>query len=318
MNHPRVLETRDLELVTTIVECGGLARAAQRLHCTPSALSHRLADLERRLRIPLFTRSARRLLPTPAAEALRAGAEEVLARLAELESAAFQAQRGRLAVLRVATSCFTCYHWLPALLASFEAMEPQVEVRIVPGATRHAVRSLLEGQLDLALTDTPPRDVRLVAHPLFESRMVAIVSPAHAWAKRRQVAAADFEGVHLLRYDVPRQDSTLVAEILDPAGVRVGRDETLPLTEAIVELVRVGRGVAVLPSWVVAPWVARGEIAAVPLSEAASRRRWCAVVRRQSRPDPHLTALVTALRELELPGARRLARPPRRDVVRAS
>ena len=302
------LETRDLRLVRTVVDCGGLARAAERLHCTPSALSHRLADLERRLGVRLFARIGRGLVPTPAAETLHEGAAGVLARLGELEAAARGTVGRRVAAVRLATECFTCYHWLPRALQLFEAAQPRVEVRIVLAATRRAVRALAEGELDVAISDAPPRDARFAAQPLFASDLLAVVAPAHRWAGRRQVRAADFAGEHLLRYPMPRQQSTLLHEVLDPAGVELAGEEGVELTEAILELVRAGRGVAVLPAWVVTPWVARGEVVAVPLREPAARRRWYAVTRRQQRPDEHVAALVAALRQIELPGTRPLGR----------
>jgi len=299
---PPALELRDVRLVLAILHSGGLTRAAEQLHCTPSALSHRLADLERRLRTPLFHRRARRLVPTPAGEALRDGAAPLLERAHELEAAVRRTPGTQVASLRIATECFTCYHWLPQALQHFEREQPRVEVRIVLAATRRALAALAAGELDVALTDSPRPGAALVTQPLFDSALVAAVAPSHPWAARERVRPADFAGEVLLRYPVARRDSTLLHEILGPAGVEPSREELVELTEAILELVRAGRGVAVLPSWVVAPWAARREIAAVPLAHPAARRRWCAVTRRQQAADADCAALVAALRAMRLPG----------------
>jgi LysR family transcriptional regulator for metE and metH len=314
-----------------VIEQGGLARASDLLHLTPSALSHRLADLERRVGTPLFARVGRRLLPTPTGETLLAAAPRLLDAVNELETALRRHVASRAVALRVATECYTCYHWLPEVLGHFEREHPEVEVRVVLPATRRAVRALVEGELDLAIADERPTDARLVAHPLFTSEFVAVVAPTHPWAARPFVRAADFASERLLRFPMPREHSTLLTEILGPAGVAPESEETVELTEALLELVRAGRGVAALASWMVAPRVARGELAAVPIREAAAKRRWHAVVRRQQRPDSHLAAFVRALRKVELPGAAPLdteppapAQPPvrasrrRRSAPRAS
>jgi LysR family transcriptional regulator for metE and metH len=294
------LEIRDLRLVHAIVEHGGLTRAADRLHVTASALSHRLADLERRAGAPLFSRLGRRLVPTPAGEQLVAAAPGLFAAMAETEDAVRRTVAERVAVLRVATECYTCYHWLPPVLSHFERDHPRVEVRVVLPATRRAVRSLLDDELDVAIGDRRPSDPRLVAHPLFTSDFVAVVAPSHPWARRAFVRPADFADELVLRYPMPRDQSTLLADILAPAGVTPRAEETVELTEALLELVRAGRGVAALGDWIVAPRVARGELVAVPIRSAAARRHWIAVTRRRARAEPHLAAFVAALREIRL------------------
>jgi len=206
---------------------------------------------------------------------------------------------------------------LPQALQHFERAHPLVEIRIVLSATRCAVRALLDGDLDVAISDATRTDARLVSYPLFASDLVAVVAPSHAWARRPFVRAADFAGEHLLRYATARHESTLVTEILDPAGVQPRREETVELTEALIELVRAGRGVTVLASWIVSPNVARGEVVAVPIRERAVRRRWCAITRRQRRPDPHVVALVEALRSMDLPGLARRRRAVRTPSCRA-
>jgi LysR family transcriptional regulator for metE and metH len=296
------LEVRDLRLVRAIVEHGGLTRAAERLHLTPSALSHRLADLEQRAGAALFLRVGRRLVPTPAGESLVAGAPALLAAVAEAEAAVRRTAAERAAVVRVATECYTCYHWLPAVLERFEREHPKVEVRIVLPATRRAVAALVDGDLDMAISDVARRDERLAIHPLFESAFVAVTAPSHPWARLAAVRPADFAGERLLRYPMAREHSTLLAEILAPAGVAPAAEETVELTEALLELVRAGRGVAAMADWAVRPWVERGDLVARPIRAAAARRRWVAVTRRLARADPHVAAFVRALRAADLPG----------------
>lgn len=65
-----LLDLRHLQLIQAIIETGRITDAAEKLGVTPSALSHRLREAERRLDVPLFTRMHKRLRKTPAADPL--------------------------------------------------------------------------------------------------------------------------------------------------------------------------------------------------------------------------------------------------------
>src|SRR5215510_1751691 len=108
------LEIRHLKLLVAITEEKSVTKAGERLHLTQSALSHQLRDIEERLGAPLFLRVKRRMVPTPAGERLLASARGILERVEETERAI---RRGAgEGLIRIAVECYTCYHWLPALL----------------------------------------------------------------------------------------------------------------------------------------------------------------------------------------------------------
>src|SRR2546422_11106459 len=103
------------------------------------------------------------------------------------------------------------------------------------------------------------------------------------------------------------------------------RVSAVPLTEAILELVKGGAGIAVLARWAVAPHLKTGELKAVGLTRHGLERRWRAGMLRQGPgpPPPRGVAGLPAPRGPPWsrrggPGARRpclavpLAAPPRR------
>lgn len=58
--------------------------------------------------------------------------------------------------LRISTECFTCYHWLPPILADFQRCHPSVRIRIVMEATRQPLIALKRGDLELAIMSSLP------------------------------------------------------------------------------------------------------------------------------------------------------------------
>jgi LysR family transcriptional regulator for metE and metH len=309
---PRVsLDVRDIRLVQAVSEQGSLTRAGNVLFLTQSALSRQLAHLERRLGVVLFQRSGRNMVPTPAAERLLEAGREILGALARAEEEARGTAGEAQMVLRFATECYTCYHWLPAVLVEFQRQYPKVEARIVASATRRPVPALLKGRLDLAVVSTPLRDRRVEVTPLFRDELVAVVPPGHRWVGRSHVTAGDFAEQHVFIYNVARADSTLFTAVLDPAGVTPKRVSRIDLTEAILELVRSGLGVAVLARWAVAPYLRSGALVAVPVTRQGLHRQWSAAVRVRRDSPGYLEGFVELLARIAEPPATGAGLPAR-------
>jgi len=143
-----ILEVRHLRVVQAIVREGSVTKAAESLYLTQPAVSHTLKDIESRLGVQLFRRNRKRMEPTPEGLSLQATAERVLNELECAEESLQSFKAGKRGVLRVATQCYTCYHWLPRILKRFEESVPAVDLQIVPEATNEPVEALL-GEVEI-------------------------------------------------------------------------------------------------------------------------------------------------------------------------
>jgi LysR family transcriptional regulator, regulator for metE and metH len=271
------VEIRHLRLISAVADLGSLTKAGDRLHLTQSALSHQLRDIESRLGAALFLRVGKRLLLTPAGERLLASARDVLERLDRTETEIRQMAHDRAGLIRLSTECYTCYHWLPPLLAKYRPGFPRVDVQIDVAATHRPLERMLAGKLELAIVSSPVRDRRLTVRPLFDDELVVIASPDHRFARQTHVKLADIREETLFVYP-PREESLVLQNVLLPAGAAPARVEEVQLTEAITELVRAGLGIAILAPWAVRPLVERGALVARPLTARGLKRQWSAVM----------------------------------------
>jgi len=275
-----VLEVRHLSLVNEIASTGSVTRAAERLHLTQSALSHQLRDIESRLGIQLFLRLGKKMVLTPPGERVLGAAKRVLDEIGRAEEdLKLMSQNGK-GVLRLCTQCNTGYHWLPPLLQSFHRKFPGVDVQIMVNATDRPIEALLDGQIDLAVVTSDVDDKRLVSVPLFEDELVAVVAPTHPFARRAFIEPEDFAEEHLIIYKADRHDSYTFNRILAPAGVEPARVSQVPLTEAILELVKAGLGVSVIARWAIDPAIKSGAVKAVRIGKRGVYRAWSAVTLR--------------------------------------
>jgi LysR family transcriptional regulator for metE and metH len=248
---------------------------------------------------------------TPAGERLMESGRDILGAVARAEQEAREVAGSAEAALRFATECYTCYHWLPTTLIEYRRKFPHVEPRIVAGATRRPLRALLKRQLDLAIVSSRVRDRRISTTPLFADELAAVVSSDHPWATKSFVVPQDFADQHVFLYNVSRVESTLLSQVLDPAGVAPKRVSRVELTEAIIELVRAGLGVAMLARWAVAPYVRAGALVAVPITRKGLHRQWSAATMAQREIPEHLQAFIELLARIGEPSdAAACWRPP--------
>ena len=289
-----LLDIRDLELVNAVAEEGTVTAAATRLHATQSAFSHRLKQIEDRLGVPLFVRGKRKMTLTPAGERVHASARAVLGELQKVEAELTDASKGNTGIIRMTTGCYTCYRWLPAMVAKFRAKHPGVEIRIDEKATHHALTALESGRTDLAVVYSAPLERCFRATPIFDDEMVFAFSPRHRLAKKSAISASDLGDETLLIYP-PREESILMNEVVLPAGVRPKSVLEFPLTEAILELAASGHGVAFVARWAADPYLRARRIATRPLDRGGFNRTWFAVTLSAQAVPPYLAAFIDCM-----------------------
>jgi len=295
------LEIRHLRLVAEIADAGSMTKAAERLHLTQSALSHQLRDIEGRFDTAFFTRVGRRMVLSAAGRRVLETARRVIADVARAEEDIRRLAGHADGSIRICTQCYTGYHWLGALLPSFQRKHPRVSVHIAADATGRPVEALLEGRIDVAILIDPPPDKRLRVRPLFMDEMVAIVAPGHPLAKRRWIAPGELAREHLIVYSSDPSDSFVYQKVLIPNGLTPARVSFIMLTEAMIELARAGVGVAVLPRWSAERAIASGAVTPLSITRRGMRRQWAAATLAAQADPPYLADFVALVGDRSLP-----------------
>lgn len=329
------LEVRHLRLMRAIASEGSVTRAATHLHLSQSAVSHQLVDLERELGARLFDRVGKRMVVTPSGVKLLAGAERLLGDLAVLERELLELRGDSRVPLRVTTSCYTSYHWLPRALAKFAASHPRVELDIVLEATRRADEALAADEVDVAIVTEVPHGPSWASTPIVSGELVAALSPKHEVFSRKRgrvdpfLKWGDLRGAMLLVHDIgevlyAKLELAVRESWLRESGERLGSPFTLqkiPLTESLVELARARTGVAIVDRWTVEPYVGR-DLVLLPMVPRAPRT-FQAVWRRANPRGLPIDELVQLIRRSVAPKmgveiAKRSARPMAATALRVN
>ncbi len=262
-----MIEVRHLRALAAIARQRSLAAASRDLHCTPSALSHLLADLEQLVRQPLVHRDRRPLALTTAGRRLAVCADLVLPAIRQTQDDLERLRDGSDGRLFISLECHSCFEWLVPTLDAFRARHPEVEMDVRSGASFDPYPALRDGTVDVVISCDGGSEADLLADPLFAYEVVAVLPPAHALTAKRRLSAGDFAELTVITYPVDESRLDLYARLLHPAGISPRRRRTAELTAMLIQLVASGHGVAALPRWAVAGAASAGSVALRPLGQ---------------------------------------------------
>jgi len=181
-----------LVLFEAVLEERHVARAAMRLHVSPSAVSHGLGRLRRLMNDPLFLRQPKGVVPTERAKLLATPVADILDRARQVLANAegFDPRKSVRRFVIGAPDAVTAVI-LPTLLAELRSDAPGIDlgVRNLVGQFDASLRELDERSLDVALLPIENIPARFVTRTLFEDEGFVIVRRAgHPIGKRLTLA----------------------------------------------------------------------------------------------------------------------------------
>ena len=291
------IEFRHLRTIKAIHDTGGLARAADQLHITQSALSHQIKGIEDQAGVELFVRRSKPLKLSAAGMKMLAAAERILPQVAALEAEFSGLIAGSSGRLHIAIECHACFEWLFPVLEQFRKAWPEVDVDIRPGLAFDALPALRKEEVDLVISSDPEDLPETDFTPLFDYEPVFVAAANHPLAQKDVIEAEDFRGETLITYPVDRARLDVFSQLLTPAKVEPAGVRQVELTAVILLLVASNRGVAVLPDWVVQQVRYNSDYITRPLTKEGITRRLYAATREDDTSRPYMAHLIRLARQ---------------------
>jgi DNA-binding transcriptional LysR family regulator len=286
------VEFRQVEYFLAVAEEESFSRAAGRLHVVQSAVSAAVRRLERELGCPLFDRSARRVTLTDAGAALLPEARATLDAMRAAREAVDQVRGGLRGTIDLGTMTSIGIVDLPGLLGDFHVTHPEVVLRlhVAPSGSLGLARSLLDGELDVALLSLPrPTPAGLLARELAASPLRLVVREDHRLAGWPGVSLSELTTEQFID-SPPGYGNRVVA---DRAFAAAGLDRRVALEitdiKTTARFVQHGLGVAFVPAFA-AP--TDPDLRVLPVTDAAMRWSLSVATSAVRRPGAALRALL--------------------------
>ena len=235
------LTVQQLEYMVAAAASPTRAAAAAGLGVTPSALTQGLAELERRVGVPLFERHGRQTRLRPQAAEVLAHARRVVAETRDLARWAETRRSGSAGTVRLGTiDAVAVYHRADAI-RRHQRVSPDLDLRLTVAPSGALLDSLRVGDLDLVVC------VESADPPVGIDTVICLEEPLHAYAPDGAAVGAPATWGPWVTYPDGSHTRSVIAAGLMAVGApfEVVAESNQP--DVLREMVRLGMGWAVLP-----------------------------------------------------------------------
>jgi len=274
----RHLRLRDLQLLSTVVQSGSMAKAAVRLGISQPSISEAIANLEGALGVRLLDRSPRGIEPTIYATALlKRGLvifDELRQGMREIQCLADPT----IGEVRIGCPETLTAGFLPAIIDRTSRSHPQIVFHVVhEDSATSEFRELRERNIDLMLGRViepgPILDDELHAEILFKEEYFVVAGAESPWARRRKVNLADLMDEPWIHMPSSNPLSSLLAEAFHAQGLEVPRTSVSCFSMHLrIHLLATGRYLTIIPNSMLRFNAKRWSLKALPIDLGIKRR----------------------------------------------
>src|SRR4051794_36790076 len=237
----RTIDLESLKIFRTVVDEGGIVRAATKLNRVQSNVTTRIRQLEEHLGTRLFRREGRHIRLSAEGHTLLTYTDRLL-RLADETVSEMRSGKPK-GVFRLGSLESTAGSRLAPILSRYHSLYPDVVVELATGTTGALVTRVVNFELEAAFVSEPFTAPSLQARPVFEERLVLVTSKAIC----KMSGPADLGRSTLIAFGQGCSYRKRIEEWLGSANVMPERIMEFASYQAMIACVAAGSGFAVVP-----------------------------------------------------------------------
>jgi DNA-binding transcriptional LysR family regulator len=271
----RRLKLRELYILSTVVQWGSMAKAADHLAMSQPAVSDAIANLEETLDVRLLDRNRRGVEPTIYALALLKRGTVVFDELRQgLRDIEFLSDPAAGEV-RIACSQALAAGFVPAMIDEFSQRHPAVVFRLVEANTAAMeFRELRERNVDfmLGFVSRAMGDDDVNVDVLFDDQLFVVAGTQSRWAQRRKIELAELASEPWILGPPDNAVRALIVEAFRARGLAAPRDKVTSHSMPVrLHLLATGRFLTVIAGCVLRHNANRWSLKALPVDFGVHR-----------------------------------------------
>ena len=288
-------DLNDLRLFVTAAEEGNLTRAAGRHNLSLAAVSARIKALEGQTGQALLYRQARGVQLSPPGQAFLHHARMILHQVEQMRMDMSDYAGGHRGHLRVFANTTAVTDFLPELLPSYLAENPQVSIDLQEKPNAAIVRGVLDGHADLGIVAGQVDTLGLERLHFSTDRLVLATARSHHLASRRQVAFAETLDEDAIGMQPGSTLSLFLSQVTEEIGRPMKLRIQLTSFDAMCRMIGAGVGVGIVPESTAYRYREAMGLALIDLSDPWSVRERYIVTRERGSLPGYAQSLIDRL-----------------------
>lgn len=173
-----------LERILMVAQTGNITDVAQKLYISQPALSQTISIVEEEIGALIFDRRAQPMKLTPEGECFVRAAREILRTKQTMLQDIHNVKSGARGKITIGSSIPRCRSVWAKLLPTMTEEYPNVTLNFIDGKSSDFERMILQGNMDFALSNSPPNSSRVGSYLLNEERYYLVANRNSSFAQK--------------------------------------------------------------------------------------------------------------------------------------
>ena len=243
-----------------VIDHGGFAQAAEKLHRSQSSVSYAVNRLQELLGIKLMNIEGRKAVLSDAGKILLQRSRQLLADASAIEQQAHQLKQGWEAEIRLAVEAAYPTQHLMSALKQFEPLGKDTRIRLQEVVLSGAEEILLDGNADLVISPYVPQG--FIGEELIQVKFIAVAHPDHALHQL---------GREITTHDMNRETHVVVSDSgskgIDSGWLSDSRRWAVTSLESAQKIISSGLGFGWLPEQEIQQQIKNNKLKYLPLKD---------------------------------------------------
>ena len=290
---------KHINIFLKVCECNNnITKTARLLFMTQPAVTMAIQEIEKYYGILLFDRLGKRLYLTEAGNEFRNYALRIARLFDDMEKRFHNWDNA--GILKIGASITIGSQFMPSYVETFSNLTPNIDIRVIIAPTNVLKEKIITNEIDLALVESNIQDTNMIAEEYMDDSMAVITPAKKPFYPGQIMSIDDFKKQRFLLREIGSGTRDSFEHIIKKYDFCIKPVWEGMSTTALVNAVKKGLGISVLPRRMITRDLENGDIYSIQIENLDFHRKFYITYHKDKRINGILNNFIELVRNYEL------------------